>query len=164
MAFIEVKAGGPEIEDGVYPVMLTKIEGPKTVTAQRGPKAGQEIDLLDWTFAVDAPGTPQDGTEIQASTSTASGPKSKMYGWLTALFGGRPPATGSKFEVVDLVGRAALATIRKDDSGWPRLENLGAMPAAMLGQRGAAATVAGSPVMAVPATAAAMSAGTDLPF
>ena len=53
MAFIEVTQSGPDIPDGVYPVTLVDIKGPKTVTAQRGPKAGQDIDLLDWEFAVD---------------------------------------------------------------------------------------------------------------
>jgi hypothetical protein len=152
MPLFEIRAGGPEIADGVYPVVLTKIEGPKTVTAQRGPKAGQDIDLFDWTFAVDAPGSVEDGVEITASTSTASGPKSKMYAWLTALFGGRAPAVGTSFETDQLMGRAALATIRKDESGWPRLENLGAMPAAMLGAR--VAQVTGAPTnQAVPANA-----------
>lgn len=140
MPLFEVKAGGVEIPDGVYPVVLTQITGPKLVTAQQGPNAGKEIELFDWTYAIDAPGTPEDGTEITASTSTASGPKSKMFSWLTALMGGRPPVVGTKFETTDLVGRAALATIRTGESGWPKLENLGAMPAAMLGSRVAAAT------------------------
>lgn len=140
MPLFEVKAGGPDIDDGVYPVILTKIEGPKTVTAQRGPNAGNDIDLFDWTFVIDAPGQKGHDEEIQASTSTASGPRSKMYAWLTALYGGKAPAIGATFEVSDLTGRAALATIKKDDTGWPRIENLGAMPASMLGQRVATAT------------------------
>ena len=158
MPLFEVKAGGVEIRDGVYPVVLTAITGPKIVQAQQGPNAGKEIELFDWTFAIDAPGTKEDGTEITASTSTASGPKSKMFSWLTALMAGKPPTVGTKFETDDLVGRAALATIRTGESGWPRLENLGAMPAGMLGQRVAAAT--GAPVKGEP-----VAAGTgDLPF
>lgn len=132
MPFIEVKQGGVDIPDGVYPVTLTAVADPKTVTAQRGAKAGQDIDLIDWTFAVDD--GQYEGTELEASTSTASGPKSKMYAWLTALYGGKAPVTGATFEKSDLIGRRALATIRKDDSGWPRIENLGAMPEAMLGK------------------------------
>lgn len=150
MAIFEVKAGGVEIADGVYPVVLTKIEGPKTVTANQGPNAGKDIELFDWTFAIDAAGTKEHDLEITASTSTASGPKSKMFSWLTALLGGKPPAVGSKFEVGDLVGRAALATIRTGESGWPRMENLGAMPAGMLGQRVAAATGAPTGSAAAP--------------
>lgn len=163
MAFIEVKSGGANIPDGVYALQLLSISDPKTVTAQRGPKAGQDIDLLDWTYAVSDPGNPADGEQITESTSTSSGPKSKMYAWITALLGGQPPATGARFEKADLVGRLALGTIRTDESGWPRLANLGAMPAAMLGQRVAAVT--GSPVAPppVPQPVAAGVTG-DLPF
>ena len=85
-----------------------------------------------------------------------------MYAYLTALFNGVAPAIGSKFEKTDLNGRRALATIKKDEAGWLRIENLGAMPASMLSARVAQATgaptVAGSPVLAVPA------ATDDLPF
>ncbi len=163
-----VKAGGPEIEDGVYPVILLEIRGPKTVTAQRGPKAGQDIDLFDWTFAID--GGVLDGTTVDTSTSTASGPKSKMYSYLTALMGGKAPLVGASFEATDLVGRQALATIRKDDSGWPRIENLGAMPTTMrMPFPAAAAATTPAPVAAMagvglarPGTAVASDA--DLPF
>jgi len=145
MPFIEIHQSGPDIPDGVYPVTLVDIKGPKTVTAQRGPKAGQDIDLLDWEFAVDD--GPHEGVVISATTSTASGPRSKMYAYLTALFNGVAPAIGAKFEKTDLNGRRALATIKKDDGGWLRIENLGAMPASMLGARVAA--MAGAPVAAV---------------
>jgi hypothetical protein len=156
MPFIEVSQSGPDIPDGVYPVVLVDIKGPKTVTAQRGPKAGQDIDLLDWEFAVTD--GPHADTVIAASTSTASGPRSKMYAFLTALFNGVAPQIGAGFEKPDLVGRMALATVKKDDSGWLRIENLGAMPASMQGQRFAAQT--GAPVAAAgaPAPAAATNA------
>lgn len=158
MPFVTVNQGGPDIEPGVYPVIVTAIADPKTVTAQRGPKAGQDIDLIDWTFAIES--GPGEGTELRESTSTASGPKSKMFAWLTALLGGKPPQIGQGFEKSDLVGRLALATIAKDESGWPRISQLSAMPVGMLSQAvGTAtgapvATVAGSPVLAVPAAAA----------
>lgn len=156
MPLFEVKAGGPEIADGVYPVILTDIKGPKTVTAQRGPNAGQDIDLFDWVLAVDAPGTPQDAMVIETSTSTASGPRSKMFAYLTAFHNGVAPAIGTKFEREHLVGRRALATIQKDQEGWPRVTNLGALPASMLQQSFAAAT--GVPLQAVGAPAPAAAA------
>lgn len=138
MAFITVNQGaGADIPDGVYPVVLVSISDPKTVTAQRGPKSGQDIDLLDWTFAV-LDGEYKD-TEISASTSMASGPKSKMFSYITALLGGKAPQVGQSFEKTDLVGRLALATVRKDENGWPRIENLGAMPTSMLKQNAAKA-------------------------
>lgn len=144
MPLFEVKAGGPNLPDGVYPVILTDIKGPKTVVAQRGPNAGEEVQLFDWTFAVDQPGHPLDATEINGSTSTSSGPRSKMFAWLTALLNGAAPAVGTSFEKEQLVGRRALATIQKDADGWPRLVNLGAMPISMQQQSFAAAT--GAPV------------------
>jgi hypothetical protein len=173
--FTTISSAGPDIADGVYPVILSDIKGdpndptlPKTVTAQRGPKAGQDIELWDWVFAVDD--GQHDGVVLEVSTSTASGPRSKMYGFLTALFGGIAPPIGTSLEKTDLVGRRALATVRKDESGWPRIENLGAMPAQMLQQRFAAAT--GAPTtQAQPAAqplretvAAGTAVPNDLPF
>lgn len=156
MPFITVNQSGPDIADGVYPVILVDIRGPKTVTVQRGPKAGQEIELYDWVFAIDA--GPGEGTEIEASTSTASGPRSKMYNYLTALFSGVAPAVGSSFEKTDLLGRRALATIRRDEAGWPRIENLGAMPAGMQQQAFAQATGLPPTPPAAPTPAAAAAA------
>ncbi len=167
MPFFEVKKGGAEVPDGVYPVTLTALADPKTVTAQRGPKAGQDIQLIDWIFAIDE--GDYDGTELATSTSTASGPKSKMFTYLTALLGGKAPAVGATFEKSDLIGRRALATVRTDDAGWPRIDNLGAMPASML-QRGFAEktgaptnepAVASQPLRE---TVAAGAPAPDLPF
>jgi hypothetical protein len=127
--FMTVSSGGPDIDDGVYPVTLTAIEGPKTITPQNGPNAGQDVDIFEWAFVVDE--GDYENTEIQATTSTASGPRSKMFAFLTALLDGKAPQVGTSFEVTDLVGRRALATIRRSESGWPRIENLGALPAQM---------------------------------
>lgn len=171
--FITIRAGGPDIPGGTYPVILTAIKGPKTVTAQRGPKAGQDIDLLDWVFAINAPGNQYDALEIEATTSTTSGPRSKMYSYLTALFGGVAPAVGTNLSRDQLVGRQALATIQKDEEGWLRITNLGAIPVGMLQQQFAQTT--GTPVQAngAPPTAAgsaplretvAAKSGDDLPF
>lgn len=171
MPFITIKSGAVEIPDGVYPVTLVELKGPRPVTAQRGPKAGQEINLIDWIFAIDD--GELDGTVIEAATSTASGPKSKMFAYLTALFNGKAPAIGANFEPSDLQGRRALATVRTDESGWPRIENLGAMPASMQQKAfakgtGAAVAAEGSPAPAASATTPlreTVAAGSDdLPF
>lgn len=144
MPLITVKSGqgAPEIPDGVYPVILASIDGPKTIIPSRGPNAGQEVEILSWKFVV-TDGDYQD-TEIEATTSTASGPRSKLYGFLTAMFNGQPPAVGTGFEASDLTGRVALATVARDDGGWPRIANLGAIPASMLGKAVAKST--GAPV------------------
>lgn len=171
--FVTIRSGGPDIPDGVYPVVLTAISDPRTVTAQRGPKTGQEVDLIDWTFAIDAPGNPYDSLEVNVSSSTASGPKSKMYAFLTALFNGVAPSVGTQLTKDQLIGRQALATIQKDEEGWLRITTLAGIPVSMQQQRFAAAT--GAPVASPPAVnavpaqapvaaAATPPAGDQLPF
>lgn len=157
--FFEITPGGPpadlDIADGVYQFMVTTISDPKTVTARRGKNAGKDIDLIDWTFHVNQTGNPFDGRELVESTSTASGPKSKMYAWLTALLGGVAPAIGMKIQKSDLLGRQAFGTVVHDEGGWPRLQQLAAIPPHLLGQQIAQAT--GAPVQqpGSPAPAAA---------
>jgi hypothetical protein len=150
---ITVSAGAQtDIEPGVYEVTLTDISEPRTIYPQTGPNAGKEVQLRDWTFATD------DGVEIRAGASTASGPKSKTYAWLTALLGGTPPAVGTSYPRDQLIGRTAIATITIDDGGWPRISGLSAMPKAR-----AAAPAAAAPAAATPVAAAAGS-NDDLPF
>lgn len=175
--YFTISAGGPtgdnDVPDGVYPVILTAIGEPKTVTARRGPKAGQDIDLIDWTFAIDSPGHPIDARELTESTSTASGPKSKMYAYITALSNGVAPPANAKIAKAQLIGRRALATVSHDEGGWPRISNLGALPLGM--QQAAFAQATGTPMaqptpnggtyptpMPVPAAPAAKT--DDLPF
>jgi len=176
MPLFEVKAGGPDIPDGVYPVTLVDITGPKVIVAQKGPNAGEEFSIFEWLFAVDD--GPYENTEIPDSTSTSSGPKSKLYGWVTALLNGVPPAVGTKFETTDLKGRRAYATIRRENAGdWPKITNLGAMPVTAQQQgfakaTGAAVAPEGAPAPVAAATATplreAVAAGADdsgnLPF
>lgn len=133
---ITVSAGAPQldIDPGAYEVTLLSIEGPRTILPQTGPNAGKEVDLYDWTFTL------EDGTEIRGSTSTSSGPKSKLYAWLTALLGGTPPPTDSKFSVDDLIGRMAVATIAIEESGWPRITNLSAVAKRKAGPKPVSAT------------------------
>lgn len=119
---ITITAGAPQldIDPGVYEVTLTEISELRTIFPQTGPNAGKEVTLRDWTFAL------EDGTEIRGSASTASGPKSKTFAWLTALLGGTPPTIGKKYPKSQLVGREALATISVDEGGWPKITQLSA--------------------------------------
>ena len=141
---ITVSAGGPppdqDIPDGVYPLILFDIKPPREVTAKRGPKAGQNIELRDWLFAVDQPGHPLDARVIDVSTSLASGPKSKQYEILTALFNGVRPPEGASFGKSDLCGRRILGTIQHDEGGWPQIVTFSALPVTMQQQAFAAAT------------------------
>jgi hypothetical protein len=130
MAFIEVKQGGVDLPEGVYTVALVSISEPKTIFPQSGVNAGKEVVIRDWTWMV-ADGPYRD-TEIQSTTSTASGPKSKIFSYLTALLGGIAPQVGTKIEESSLIGRPVLATIRRTEDGWPRIETLSAMPSSMV--------------------------------
>lgn len=123
---ITVTAGAPQIDidPGTYQVTLIDISEPRTIFPQSGPNAGKEVTLRDWTFSL------EDGTELRGSASTASGPKSKTFAWLTALLGGVPPAVGSSYPREQLIGREALATIDIDEGGWPKIRNLSALPRA----------------------------------
>ena len=123
---ITITAGSPQLDiaPGVYEVTLTEISETRTIFPQTGPNAGKEVTLRDWTFAL------EDGTEIRGSASTASGPKSKTFAWLTALLGGTPPQVGQSYPRSQLVGREALATITIDEGGWAKIANLSARPKA----------------------------------
>lgn len=119
---ITISAGAPQVEPGVYLATLTSISEPRTVTAQRGPNAGQEVDLRDWEFTL------EDGTPVRGSTSTSSGPKSKMFSWITALMGGVPPAVNTTISFTQLVGREVHITVEQDPDGWARIANVSAKP------------------------------------
>lgn len=159
--FITVTAGAPQvdIDPGTYEVTLLDISEPRTILPQSGPNAGKEVTLRDWMFAL------EDGTEIRGSASTASGPKSKTYAWLTALLGGTPPAVGQSYPKTQLVGREVLATIIIDEGGWPKIQGLSAKPKSRVV---AAATVAESVAAKAPkpqpVAAAVGAADDDLPF
>lgn len=130
MPVITINKGGVDIADGVYPVILTSLTE-KTIVPQQGKQAGQEVDIFVWGWAVDDTTSEYDGVELQSNSSMMSGAKSKLFGYITALLGGTPPAIGSQFEVGDLVGRRALATVRTPEDGFAKIENLSALPASM---------------------------------
>lgn len=121
---ITISAGAPpsDIEPGVYEVTLVEISEPRTIFPQTGPNAGKEVQLRDWTFAL------EDGSTVTGSASVASGPKSKTFAWMTALLGGTPPVVGQSYPRSQLVGREALATIAIDEGGWAKISNLSARP------------------------------------
>ena len=114
MPTIEIGAG---IALGAQEVTLKKVSDLKTI--QVGP---EEVDIYEWTFVND------DGEELRDSTSTATGPRSKMFGWITALNGGRPPERGDRIDLDAYVGKRAIATVIENDRGWPKIGSLGAIP------------------------------------
>lgn len=162
MAKLTINSGASDIKPGTYEVILVSVEGPKTVVAKNGPNAGQELRLLDWQFAIDDGGE-LDGATINDSSSMSSGPKSKFYGWWTALTG-TAPATGSEVDTDLIVGQRALAKVIVSDSGWPKIDALVALPRkSVKAPAPAASAPAPAPVAAAPAPVAA-AADAEIPF
>lgn len=125
-------AAPSNLEAGTYELTFLDIdEEPRTIHPQRGPQAGQAVDLFDWRFVTD------DDEDVSGATSTASGPKSKQYAWLTALLGGKPPAIGAVYSrrqdglylgEVKLSGRRVIGTVDVNDGGFANVVNLSALP------------------------------------
>jgi len=150
---ITIGASGPnpdeDVPDGTYPLMLVEIGEWREITIQRGERQGQQMFLRDWNFRV----TDGEfaGRGVRSSASSATGDKSKQYGYVVALNGGTKPKVGDKFNVDDLVGRVALGKVIHDDGGYPKVDALLAMPVQQVQQQFAQAT--GTPA-AAPAPAA----------
>lgn len=163
--FIEIKQSGPDVPDGVYPMVLVDIKGdpehpnqPRHVVPDKGPNAGTDLYFWDWAFRINIPGDhPLNATEpFEYGTSTKTGPRSKMYGLLTALLNGAKPAMGMQFSKEDLIGRQVHATVQHDEAGYCEIVSFSAIPAHLQQQAFAAQTGAptqGTPV-APPAAAA----------
>lgn len=168
---IVIGAGGPppedDVADGTYPLILTEIGEWRPVTIRQGDRAGQQTHLRDWTFRVNATGNQYDGRTVRSSASAASGPKSKQFGFIVALNGGKEPAVGQKFDVDELVGRMALGKVYHDDGNYPKVDTLIAMPVqALQGQFQQATTAAPAPAAPLRESVAGTDGkpADDLPF
>jgi hypothetical protein len=88
---------------------------------------GEARQLVAWTFAVQM----DDGTqEVEATSSTASGPRSKAFGWMVALLGSARVKSGQHIGADDLIGAQANVTVTITDSGYPKVSNVSALPKA----------------------------------
>lgn len=163
-AFIEIKPGRRTSTEGefcstpgVYQMGLVEISDPFEFTPQSGINAGKPQQRIEWLFAVE--GGEQDGRLVTHRTSTATGPKSGMYGLLTALFNGTPPPMGTKLNKSDMVGRSVLITLAQDGE-YLNVKTISALPTNQQQARFAQAT--GAPTQGTPVAVGA--AASDLPF
>jgi len=89
-------------------------------------QTGEPRSLVAWTFAV------EDGTgnteEVEATSSTASGPRSKAFGWLVALLGSARVQSGQHIGAEDVIGAQANVTIALNDDGYPKVTAVTALP------------------------------------
>lgn len=103
-----------EIEDGTYPAVL------ESVQVKTGGTYG---DFRVWSFLVEYKAA--DGTtkvnSLDARTSTHTGPKSKSYGWLTAINQAAPKA-GETVEAP--TGKRCLVVVTHNDKGFPQIEQV----------------------------------------
>lgn len=111
--------------------------------------------IREWCFAIE--GAPPEECYVWATSSLNLSPRSKGYSYLVALCGGKAPPIDTTFTVEKhLVGRMALLTCSRDVQGYCNVDQVTAMPTAMLSQRVASAT--GAPVAGPVTTAAAVAA------
>lgn len=134
-------AAVPQFDEGTYVGTLSSIEK-KTIVPKQGKQAGEEVDIFEWRFDL---AHLSDGEDVKAgdpvtdfdtgepiigraTSSTASGPRSKLSGFLVALLGPQAIEPGAQYGESDLVGKKALVTLVADGGGYPKVESLAAMP------------------------------------
>lgn len=127
MPLITIGAGYTELEPGTYPVTLTRVVE-KTIAGQvtEFNPSGEDQQVFEWTFNVDS--DDDEVIEVQGLSSTKTGQKSKLSAFITALAGPDALKPGSRFELNDLLGKSALATVGLNKNGYPRVEGLTALP------------------------------------
>jgi hypothetical protein len=125
----------PDFDEDTYPLRIESVEERK-ITPKRGDNAGQEIEVFEWRAALleDDWKTPvldrKTGEELYAKTlsSKASGPRSKLNGFLVALLGPSAVEPGNQIDTRDLKGLFALGSIVADDGGYPKIDSMTARP------------------------------------
>lgn len=79
-------------------------------------------DLVEWQFNT------EDGTPVSGTTTTATGPKSKAFRWLSALMGAANVKPGATFSPADLIGREAQLLIGENKNGYPKVDDVTPLP------------------------------------
>jgi len=152
--------------DGTYEMTLVTVSEPTTEKSSIELKRGDGTwTFRDWTFAV-SDGGEYDGQVLDLRANAKStGPKSKQFEIIVALFGRTPPV-GTEIDVQrHLVGRSCLCRIAtRDGTDFPYVAGLVPLPAISSpapAARGRAAEPEPGPVAV---TAAAGTADDELPF
>lgn len=130
MPEITIGGDGGNADAGVYIGTLQAVTGPRPITLQDG----SQMEVLEWRFVLPS------GEPVRGTTSLASGPRSKMFKWITALNNGRSPAMKSKLNTDELIGRQAVITVEIKGDGWPKIADVGPVPEALLQQQFVQAT------------------------
>jgi hypothetical protein len=111
MPFV-IKGPSITINDGTYPAVL------ESVTTEPSQNPSIPGDVRRWTFLVEHDGKVE---PLEALSSDATSPRSKVYAWLTALIG-REPKAGETIE--DPTGARCLLQITHNEKGFPKVSNV----------------------------------------
>jgi len=123
------------IDDGTYAANLIALED--FVFGE-----GNEAKTLRrWKFGLDALDSEGNPAEIDGVSSLALGPKSKAYGWVTALMG-RPLVEAEEITRSMLINRECLVEVYQKE-GYSKIRNVVAAPR----KRAAGTSPAGIPVV-----------------
>ena len=154
MPLITVKSGS-SVPAGTWLAELVGI-APKRMVTQYS-KNGEEQDFLEWTWLVHGR---EGDAEVTSLTTTATGPKSRIFEYLVALLGADKVKVDAGFEESDLVGKQVMVQIVLTDDGFSKIDKI--MGAPQGGAQPVAATAA--PVPAAPVVDAGPAKDDDLPF
>ena len=103
------------VAPGTYDARLLRIDGPREIEWQ-----GEVLALIEWTFQV---ATPEGVEEVTGSTTTKTGPKSKLQAWTTNLLG-RQPHAGERVPRSALVGRLCTVVVVTTDKGFAKVTDV----------------------------------------
>lgn len=127
------KAGSYRGDEGVFAATLVTHEMLGPFDAKQPKFPGEKYSQHEWGFAIDdAP----DGEEMAwIRTGESTGPKSRTYGIISALGGGKALSPGTSLDVdTQLIGRRALIDVRKNDDGYLDIVSVTPLPKAMQGK------------------------------
>jgi hypothetical protein len=119
MSLIKIQ-GAPEsnIEAGTYEMVLLALT-PKDIVVN-----GEDRAVFEWKFGL----VDDDEIEVNGLTSQNTTPRSKLVTWVAALLGPDSTKVGAEYDEKDLIGKRALVTIGINESGWPRINDVGPLP------------------------------------
>lgn len=142
------------VEDGNY-VATVKAVARDVITPRTGRNAGKEVDVVRWTWWLDAVSDEVEGLTGVDPTSE----KSNLFAYLVALIGS-DRSTWLAQQPSDLIGRKALVQVVNDADGWPKVTNVTPLPKGM--QTPTVPAVAAAPVAPAPLDPGPAAAPTDV--
>lgn len=128
---LTISAGGKEGafrgEPGVYTGTLLTHTLSDPLPAKQPKFPGETYRLHDWGFVIE--GAPEGEEMVWMSSGTSTGPKSKTFAVITALFGGNQPPVGTQLDIGQhLIGRQALLDVRRNERGYLDVEGIMPLP------------------------------------